>query len=207
MHMTKQEAHTGYSTVPAGHIATVVTCLEMTEKPESDPTKSEFPEGITLESFDSAVLDDYRRLYRRVGEEWLWFSRLVMDDASLSAILHDSAVEVYVLRKNEMDIGILELDFRQSEECELVFFGLTPDVTGLGLGSHFINKAIELAWSKPVRRFWVHTCTFDHPAALKFYIRSGFKPFALEVEVKPDPRLSGHLAKTSAPHVPLIPVD
>jgi hypothetical protein len=68
-----------------------------------------------------------------------------------------------------------------------------------------MNSATELAWSKPIRRFWVHTCTFDHPSALSFYLRSGFTPYAFRVEVQADPRLTGALPLTAAPHVPLIP--
>lgn len=205
MSKEKQIVSMGYSDVPAGHLATVVTCLEMLEKP--DTGKNTFSDGIALHAFDCTALEDYRELYRRVGEEWLWFSRIIMDDARLSAILRDNAVEVYVLRKDDKEIGLLELDFRESGECELAFFGLTSNATGMGLGGQLIDKAIELAWSKPIKRFWVHTCTFDHPAALKFYIRSGFKPYALQVEVSPDPRLSGHLPKTSAPHIPLITAE
>lgn len=205
MSRRKPAATMGFSDVPAGCLATVITCLEMQRKPEI--RQSKYPDGVALETFRSITLTDYRELFRRVGEEWLWYSRIVMDDTSLSSILNDSAVEIYVLRESNKDIGILELDFRVPGECELAFFGLISQVTGMGLGKVMMDSAIALAWSKPIQRFWVHTCTFDHPAALKFYISSGFKPYASQVEVTPDPRLSGHLPKTSAPHVPLISDD
>ncbi len=64
--------------------------------------------------------------------------------------------------------------------------------------------AIALAWSRPIRRFWVHTCNFDHPSALAFYQRAGFRPYATMVEVTEDPRLLGLLPKSAAPHVPLF---
>ena len=72
--------------------------------------------------------------------------------------------------------------------------------------SHYVatDQALARAWAKPIRRFWVHTCTFDHPAALPFYVRSGFKPYALQIEVHPDPRLTGHLPRDVAPHIALI---
>jgi hypothetical protein len=50
----------------------------------------------------------------------------------------------------------------------------------------------------------VHTCTLDHPSALGFYRAQGFTPFARAVETFADPRLSGHLAESAAPHVPII---
>jgi hypothetical protein len=46
-----------------------------------------------------------------------------------------------------------------------------------------MNRAIERAWSRPIRRFWAHTCTLDHPSALGFYKRSGFRPFRRQVEI------------------------
>jgi hypothetical protein len=51
---------------------------------------------------------------------------------------------------------------------------------------------------------WLHTCTFDHPAAVPFYLKSGFKPFKFAIEVTDDPRLFGRLPETAAAHVALI---
>jgi hypothetical protein len=67
--------------------------------------------------------------------------------------------------------------------------------------------ATERAWSRSIKRFWLHTCTFDSEAALSFYIRSGFEPFAFKIEVQADPRLTGHFPHSAAPHVPLILPD
>ena len=53
-------------------------------------------------------------------------------------------------------------------------------------------------------RVWLHTCTFDHPAALAFYQRSGFRPFRRQVEVVNDPRLDGTVPRDVARHVPVI---
>jgi hypothetical protein len=51
---------------------------------------------------------------------------------------------------------------------------------------------------------WVHTCTLDHPAALGFYRRNGFTPFARAIESFADPRLLGVLPADCAPQIPLI---
>jgi hypothetical protein len=67
-----------------------------------------------------------------------------------------------------------------------------------------MNEALERAWAQPISRLWVHTCTFDHPNALGFYQRSGFRPYAVMVEVHKDPRLTGHLPREASPRVPLI---
>ena len=84
----------GYHAVPPGMIATVVTSLEMLELPTLRP---EAPDPNWR--LDRFVPDptEYRRLYRAIGEDWLWFSRLLLTDAELAAIIGTSDVEVYRL--------------------------------------------------------------------------------------------------------------
>ena len=94
--------------------------------------------------------------------------------------------------------------FARPAQCELVFFGVTAKLIGSGAGRWLMNRALELAWSRPVTRVWVHTCTFDHPAALAFYQRSGFRAFRRQVEVADDPRLDGTAPRDVARHVPVI---
>jgi len=193
----------GYSNAAPGHVVSVVTCLEMLEKPATVPAVR-LPEGITLDTLHRSNLPAYRALFRKIGADWLWYSRLVMSDDELSAILNDDHYEIFVARKDGEDIGLLELDFRKPAECALAFLGLVSGASGKGLGRALMDKALALAWSRPIRRMWVHTCTFDHPSALGFYVCSGFRPYAVQVEVQPDPRLTGHLPLDAAPHVPVI---
>ena len=191
-----------FSDVPAGKIAAVVTSLEMFQRAAPRPERDDV--ALALQRVPHPELAWFRKLFRSVGENWIWFSRLAMPDAELAAIVHDPLVEVYVLKSGADEAGLLELDFRTPHECELSFFGLTPPLVGTGAGRWLMNRAIELTWSRPIRRLWVHTCTFDHPAALAFYVRSGFRPFRLQIELADDPRLTGVLPRNSAPHVPLI---
>jgi GNAT superfamily N-acetyltransferase len=191
----------GYSDVPAGKVAAVVTHLEMTERPALRP----HPEGAwTLRRVPSPDLDWFRNLYRRVGEEWLWFSRLQMADAELAAIIRSPMVDVHALVHEGRDEGLLELDFREPGQCELAFFGVTADLIGSGAGRWLMNRALELVWSRQVSRVWVHTCTLDHPSALAFYQRSGFRPFRRQIEIADDPRLDGTVPRGAAKHVPII---
>jgi GNAT superfamily N-acetyltransferase len=53
---------------------------------------------------------------------------------------------------------------------------------GQGLGRHFLQWAIDRAWSYRPRRFWLHTCTKDHPAALPNYLKAGFAVHKEEVK-------------------------
>ncbi|GEO83436.1 MULTISPECIES: GNAT family N-acetyltransferase [Alphaproteobacteria] len=193
----------GYSAVPAGKIANVVTCLEMLEKPPAKTVRA--PEtGLSVERWENPDLGEYRALFRAVGEEWMWLSRLVMPDEKLSAILSEPDVDIYTLKDGRRRVGLLELDFRTLGECELVFCGLVSDAIGQGAGRALMNAAIDRAWERPIKRFWLHTCHFDHPGAIAFYQRSGFRPYASMVEVTDDPRLTGQMRRDAAKHVPLI---
>lgn len=192
----------GYSDIPAGKIAAVVTHLEMLAIPPPRPAPP--VSGLALRHLPRPEVDWYRALYARVGRDWLWFSRLRMPPAALAAIIHDPLVEVHALSRDGADEGLLELDFRDDGQCELAFFGLAPSLIGTGAGRLLMNAAISRAWARPIRRFWVHTCTLDHPAALGFYRRSGFVPYRQQVEVADDPRLTGALPMTAAPQVPIL---
>src|SRR5215472_828522 len=111
----------GYSDVPHGKIAAVVTHLEMT----SHPADARLEGPWTLRRERAPDLAWYRDLYRRVGEDWLWLSRQQLDDAALAAIVRSPLVEIYALVHEGHDEGLLELDFRLAGECEVVFFGVT----------------------------------------------------------------------------------
>lgn len=193
----------GYFSIPPGKIATVVTSLQMMAPPPAK-VSAQADTNLNVARWLSPDLVEYRKLFRAVGKDWLWVSRLTMTDGKLSAIIHHPRVAVYVLRQGDNTLGLLELDFRREGECELAFFGLVPDAIGKGAGRMLMNHAIETAWAAPIRRFWVHTCHLDSPQALAFYQRSGFQPFATLVEVLDDPRQTGVLPRDAAPHVPVI---
>jgi hypothetical protein len=50
------------------------------------------------------------------------------------------------------------------------------------LGRYFLQRAIDKAWSYAPRRFWLHTCTKDHPAALPNYLKAGFTIYKEETK-------------------------
>ncbi len=191
-----------YYELPKGKMANVVTCLEMRAKPPRQ--LAPWQDGLILEKADAANLDAYRTVFRAVGQDIMWFSRLIMADEKLRDILASPGIDSFILKRGSESLGLLELNFEHDKDCELAFFGLIPGAVGGGLGRMLMDEAIRRAWSRPITRFWVHTCTFDSPQALPFYIRSGFTPYARMVEIHDDPRNSGKLDKTATPHVPVI---
>jgi GNAT superfamily N-acetyltransferase len=192
----------GYTPIAPGKIATVVTHLEMRSRAQLRPERPQQP--YALRRVPKPDLVWYRDLYRRVGENWLWFSRLAMDDRALAEVVHDSGIEIHALRHRSRDEGLLEIDFRRFPEVEISFLGVAENLLGKGAGRYLINRAIENVWGRGPSRLTVHTCTMDHPRALEFYLRSGFTPYARSVEVADDPRLRGLLPRTAAPHVPMV---
>jgi GNAT superfamily N-acetyltransferase len=193
-----------YTPLPSTELAAVVTYLEMSERPDIDIP----PSTLDLQPVPEPTPDRYRELFRLVGAPWLWFSRLILDDEKLRAIIGDPNVELFaVLDGNGRDVGMLELDFREAGECELAFVGLVPDLSGLGHGRWLLAEAVSRAWRDGVVRVHVHTCSLDHPAALSAYRRAGFTPYKRAIERFPDPRLLGILPKDCAPQVPLLGTD
>ncbi|MFP5328710.1 MAG: GNAT family N-acetyltransferase [Alphaproteobacteria bacterium] len=193
-----------YTPLPDGELAAVVTFLEMRKRPDGPIPSS----PLSLRRVERPDLDQYRALFRLVGAPWLWFSRLALDDSKLAAVLHDPAVELYLVESEEEEsAGMLELDFREPGECELAFIGLVPELAGKGHGRWLLAEALRLAWRDGIARVHVHTCTLDHPAALAAYRRAGFTAFKRAIERFPDPRLLGILPRDCAPQVPLFGTD
>jgi GNAT superfamily N-acetyltransferase len=84
--------------------------------------------------------------------------------------------------EGESQLVFAELDWRIESEIELLQFGLMPQFIGQGLGRYFLQWTIDKAWSYLPRRFWLHTGTKDHPAALPNYLKAGFTVYKEEVK-------------------------
>jgi GNAT superfamily N-acetyltransferase len=190
-----------YETVADGELAAVVTYLEMRAPPDQEIA----PSPLSLKRVEVPQPKHYKELFQLVGSHWLWFSRLILDDAHLASIIQHPKVELdAVLDEAGREVGILELDFREPRECELSFIGLIPELSGKGHGRWLLAEAVHRSWREGVDRVHVHTCSLDHPAALAAYLRAGFTPYKRAIERFPDPRLLGILPSDSAPQIPLL---
>jgi GNAT superfamily N-acetyltransferase len=184
--------------IPDGHLATVVTYLEMLEPPPAQP----LPESpLALLARPDPSLEQYRALFRKVGSRWLWNSRLAIGDSELRAAIGELHV---IVDAAGAEVGTIELDFRLAGECEFAFIGLVPELAGQGHGRWLLAEALRLAWRDGIARVHVHTCNLDHPAALAAYTRAGFTAYERAIETFPDPRLTGLLPRDCAPQIPLI---
>jgi GNAT superfamily N-acetyltransferase len=191
----------GYTELRSGKIASVVTYLEMRTPPAAI---ADSPSLFEIRRVQRPDLEWYRTLFRRIGGDWLWFSRLQLTDRELSAIIHDDNVDVFTIASDGEVGGLLELDRRTPPDVEIALFGLVGDFIGRGAGRALMRAGLERAWSLAPRRVWLHTCSLDHPRAMRFYLRTGFTAYKRAIEIADDPRLSGVLPLTAATHVPLI---
>lgn len=192
----------GYHDVPLGKLATVVTYLEMRARAKTRAVPA--PDGWKLSRIPSPSCDWYRSIFTDVGANWLWFSRLQLDDTALGALLSDPDVHVYTLQKDGTDGALMELSFRETGQCELSYFGLAAPLIGTGAGRFLMNAAIDTAWRADITRLHLQTCTLDSPQALGFYRRTGFVPTHQKVQIVDDPRLKLGFDKALAPHIPIF---
>lgn len=191
----------GYTDLPPGKIANVVTFLERTDPPAAAPAPNR---AFAVRHVVKPTVPWFRALYRRIGERWLWFSAAVMPDERLAASITAPTVEILALSRDGEDIGMAEIDFSKAGEAEIVTFGVVSEAVGTGAARHLMDQALSHAFRPGVGRVWLHTCTFDHPAAIPFYRKAGFRAWKFAIEVSDDPRLTGALPRETAPHVPLI---
>jgi GNAT superfamily N-acetyltransferase len=147
--------------VPPGHVGAVVTYLETRERPKPRPAPD--AQGLLMVRWREVAPAKYRLLFERVGANWLWYSRLTMDDATLLANVADVHA---VIDRRRIEVGMLELDFREPRQCLIRFLGLVPELAGRGHGKWLFAQTLALAWRPGVERVHVNTCSLDHPAAL-----------------------------------------
>ncbi len=195
----------GEAAVAHGQLRVIVTYLMMDPIAPAAATPLPHPpvSGARLSHRGRPEVAFYRTLYNGVGEDWLWSDRRRLSDAALWDVLRDPRVALWVLWLDGEPAGFAELDARRSDATDLAYFGLMPRFIGRGLGPWMLDAAIAEAVATGARRMTVNTCTFDHPSALRLYQSRGFVPVRHVVRQISDPRLTGLLPETAAPHIPL----
>jgi GNAT superfamily N-acetyltransferase len=139
--------------------------------------------SVALERLDSA---SYISLYRAVGEPVKWDQRLRIPAAELARLLALPSTHIHVLRVEGAAAGLCEFNGVGQPDVELVHFGLVPAFHGRRLGPFLLDQALRAIWSHAPQRVWLHTDTYDHPAAQSVYGRAGFKAYEQRMETFPD---------------------
>ncbi|MCA9174002.1 MAG: GNAT family N-acetyltransferase [Planctomycetales bacterium] len=136
--------------------------------------------GLRVEHVPAPPVPYYRFLYESVGRDYDWYRCTRLSDDALAEFIHHPRDEVHVLHVDNEPAGFAELDCRVENEVEMLQFGLLPQFIGQGLGRWFLRQIVELVWARGPQRFWLHTCTLDHPVALGNYEKAGFRLFKTE---------------------------
>ena len=183
---------------PVRRIEIRITYLEMTAPPARRVPVTP-PGQIALLRLAEPSVPFYRHLYNTVGEPWLWYERREMSDAALAAAIRRKGVEISVLYAGGEPVGYAELDFADPRDVNLAYFGLVPPAIGRGYGAYLLGAVTDEVWRRGARRFWVHTCTLDHPKALAVYQRGGFVAYKQETQIIADPRDRGTIPPEVTP--------
>lgn len=192
----------GYTDLPPGKIANVTTYFEMRRADFGGPS-ARAPD-VTVRPPPEPSIAWFRTIMRKIGDPWLWTSVALLTDEEITRLIDDPLVDLLVAERDGAEIGAAEINRRQPGEAEVVLFGVLPSATGTGAGRALMDGVLTTTFDAGVDRIWLHTCTHDHPAAVRFYQKCGFTPFKFAIEVMDDPRLSGVLPEHSAPHLALI---
>lgn len=171
------------SVIPAGtQVPFTVTYLEMYEKPIYAP--AQLPGDVRLERAIDPPVWYFLSLYDAVGREYEWqdrFAQAEEDPAALQAFVRSPDVVIWTAIKHGWPQGFFMLDWRETGECDLAYFGLVPQAVGSGLGPLLLQTAIATGWAQDgVEKMTINTCTLDHPAALRLYQKMGFTPVSRE---------------------------
>jgi GNAT superfamily N-acetyltransferase len=116
----------------------------------------------------------FREIYKRVGERWHWKDRDSWPDDRIARELANPDLYTWELLVGEQLAGFFQLQKQPGPVVEIVYFGLTGDFIGQGLGGAMLTKAVDEAWALGTESVWLHTCTLDSPMALPNYESRGF---------------------------------
>ena len=120
-------------------------------------------------------------LYKQVGKKHRWIDRLSWSDGKWINYISNKNLETYIISESEELAGFFELLYNpELKETEISYFGLLEEFIGKGIGGYALSVAIKKSFEKNIRRVWLHTCTLDHPNALKNYIARGMTVFKKE---------------------------
>ena len=114
--------------------------------------------------------------YKQVGKKHRWVDRLSWSDEKWIKYISNKNLDTYLITEKEDLVGFFELLYNpELKETEISYFGLLEEYIGKGIGGYALSEAIKKSFEKNIKRVWLHTCTLDHPNALKNYIARGMK--------------------------------
>jgi GNAT superfamily N-acetyltransferase len=121
-----------------------------------------------------------RFLYLLVGREWHWNDKRGWSEAQWKAYAESENLQTFVAYYDGSVAGYFEMRPDKIGGVEIAILGMAPRFLGRGFGAALLTHALEAAWRHEPTRVWLHTCSFDHPAALPNYQARGMTVYKVE---------------------------
>ena len=126
-------------------------------------------------------IDICKFFYKEVGRDFFWRDRLKWRDQDWLDYINNDFFKLYILKYNNKFAGYYELLYDpKNSSMEIAYFGIFKEFYGKGIGGYLLTDAILNSFNQKINKVWVHTCTLDHPNALKNYLARGMKVFKTE---------------------------
>lgn len=127
------------------------------------------------------TIDFCKFFYKEVGKDFFWRDRLKWSDQDWLDYINNDFFKLYILKHNNNLAGYYELLYDpKTYSMEIPYFGIFKEFYGKGIGGYLLTDAILTSFNQKINKVWVHTCTLDHPNALKNYLARGMKIFKTE---------------------------
>ncbi len=162
---------------------TDVTTYYLEMKSESELIEKPDSRGVNIVEVQ---IDDFqfnKFLYQYIGGPWQWTDKLDIPDSQWKEYVNDPNLRTWVAYYKGAIAGYFELYAKDSGDTEIAYFGLAESFIGRGFGGFLLSQAITCGWRiRSTKRIWLHTCTLDHPSALKNYQARGLKIYKTETQ-------------------------
>lgn len=165
---------------PAARSPVIVSYLEMRDARALRPKFSSDPR-FQIRECTVPQWRFNRFLYEAVGAEWQWNDKRVWSDEQWREYVESPQLRTFAATYDGSPAGYYELSrTAEPDEVEVMYFGLLPAFIGRGWGGVLLTRALETAWEMRPSRVWLHTCTLDHPMAIRNYLARGLTLYKVE---------------------------
>jgi len=121
-------------------------------------------------------VDFYLKRYTEVGAPYGWTGRILSSKTELHAILNSEKIYIFWIVSADGEFaGMAEFFIHSPKLLHLNYFGLTQAFQGKGVGVYALQLSIAHILSLHTADIFLHTCEFDHPAAVHVYKKAGFE--------------------------------
>ena len=126
-------------------------------------------------------IDLCKFFYKEVGRDFFWRDRLKWSNQDWLDYVNNDFFKLYILKYNNRLAGYYELLYdSKTNSIEIPYFGIFKEFYGKKIGGYLLTDALSTSFKQKITKVWVHTCTLDHPNALKNYLARGMKIFKTE---------------------------